>query len=199
MTMPSSLNDLAIQQLFTDAHTANKFADTPIDDALLSRLYDLCKFGPTSMNCQPMRLVFVRSEEAKARLKACLSPGNVDKTMAAPVTAIVAMDTRFFEFMPTQFPAMPAANQMFSSNAELANATAFRNSSLQGAYLIMASRALGLAAGPMSGFDPAKLDAEFFSDGRWRANFLINLGFPDSTGNRPRGPRLTFPESARVI
>lgn len=199
MTMPSSLNDLAIQQLFTDAHTANKFADTPIDDALLSRLYDLCKFGPTSMNCQPMRLVFVRSEEAKARLKACLSPGNVDKTMAAPVTAIVAMDTRFFEFMPTQFPAMPAANQMFSSNAELANATAFRNSSLQGAYLIMASRALGLAAGPMSGFDPAKLDAEFFSDGRWRANFLINLGFPDSTGNRPRGPRLTFQESARVI
>jgi nitroreductase len=197
--MSSSLDDLAIQQLFTNAHTANKFADVPIDDALLNRLYDICKFGPTSMNCQPMRLVFVRSAEAKSRLKACLSPGNVDKTMAAPITAIVAMDTSFFEFMPTQFPAMPAAGQMFSSNAELAKATAFRNSSLQGAYLIMAARTLGLAAGPMSGFDPAKLDAEFFSDGRWRANFLINLGYADPAGNRPRGPRLTFEESARVI
>jgi len=197
--MSTSLNDLAIQQLFTDAHTANKFTDLPVDDALLKRLYDLCKFGPTSMNCQPMRLFFVRSAEAKSRLKACLSPGNVEKTMNAPVTAIVAMDTSFFEFMPAQFPAMPAASQMFSSNAELAKATAFRNSSLQGAYLIMAARTLGLAAGPMSGFDPAKLDAEFFSDGRWKANFLINLGYADPAGNHPRGPRLSFEESARVI
>jgi 3-hydroxypropanoate dehydrogenase len=197
--MSDSLNDLAIQQLFTAAHTANKFADTPVGDDLLNRLYNLCKFGPTSMNCQPMRLVFVRSADAKSRLKDCLSPGNVDKTMAAPVTAIVAMDTSFFEFMPTQFPAMPAASQMFSSNAELAHATAFRNSSLQGAYLIMAARTLGLAAGPMSGFDPTKLNAEFFPDGRWKANLLINLGFADVTGNRPRGPRLTFEDVALVL
>lgn len=197
--MSTPLNDLAIQQLFTDAHTANKFTDAPVDDALLNRLYDLAKFGPTSMNCQPMRLLFVKSPEAKARLKACLSPGNVDKTMAAPVTAIVAMDTAFHEFMPTQFPAMPAANQMFASNEALSQATAFRNSSLQGAYLIMAARTLGLAAGPMSGFDPAKLDAEFFPDGRWQVNFLINLGYADATGYRPRGPRLGFDVAARVI
>jgi 3-hydroxypropanoate dehydrogenase len=194
-----ALNDLALAQLFTDAHTANKFTDAPVDDALLHRLYDLCKFGPTSMNCQPMRLVFVRSAQAKAQLKDCLSPGNVDKTMAAPVTAVVAMDTAFHEFMPTLFPAMPAAGQMFSSNEALSSATAFRNSSLQGAYLILAARSLGLAAGAMSGFDPAKLDATFFPDGRFKSNFLINLGYADNAGNRPRGPRLGFAEVARVL
>ena len=189
-----ALNDSALAQLFTDAHTANKFTDTPVDDALLHRLYDLCKFGPTSMNCQPMRLVFVRSEQAKAQLK-----GNVDKTMAAPITAIVAMDTAFHEFMPTLFPAMPAAGQMFSSNQALSSATAFRNSSLQGAYLMLAARSLGLAVGPMSGFDPAKLDAVFFADGRFKSNFLVNLGYADNSGNRPRGPRLSFDEVVRVL
>ncbi len=194
-----ALNDSALAQLFTDAHTANKFTDTPVDDALLHRLYDLCKLGPTSMNCQPMRLVFVRSEQAKAQLKDCLSPGNVDKTMAAPVTAIVAMDTAFHQLMPTLFPAMPAAGQMFSSNEALSSATAFRNSSLQGAYLMLAARSLGLAVGAMSGFDPAKLDAAFFADGRFKSNFLVNLGYADITGYRPRGPRLSFDEVARVL
>jgi 3-hydroxypropanoate dehydrogenase len=194
-----ALNDTALSQLFTDAHTANKFTDAPVDDALLHQLYDLCKFGPTSMNCQPMRLVFVRSPQAKAQLKDCLSPGNVDKTMAAPVTAIVAMDTAFHELMPTLFPVMPAAGQMFSSNAELSKATAFRNSSLQGAYLMLAARSLGLAVGAMSGFDPAKLDAAFFPEGRVKSNFLVNIGYADTAGYRPRGPRLSFDEVARVL
>lgn len=197
--MNTALTDTSLAQLFTDAHTANKFTDAPVPDALLQQLYDLTKWGPTSMNCQPMRVVFVRSAEAKARLKDCLSAGNVDKTMAAPVTAIVAMDTAFHANLPTQFPAVPTASQMFATNEALSSATAFRNSSLQGAYLIVAARALGLAAGPMSGFDPAKLDAEFFPDGRFKANFLINLGFADPAGYRPRGPRLSFDEAAKVL
>lgn len=197
--MPNSLPAPSLEQLFTDAHTANKFTDTPVPDSLLQSLYDLCKFGPTSMNCQPMRLVFVRSAEAKARLKPCLSPGNVDKTMAAPLTAIVAMDTAFHEYLPTQFPSSPNANQSFASNAELSQATAFRNSSLQGAYLILAARSLGLAAGPMGGFDAARLDAEFFPDGRWKSNFLINLGYADASGYRPRGPRLEFAQVAKIL
>lgn len=196
--MTQALNRQAQDQAFIAAHTANKFTDQPVDDATLHALYELCKWGPTSMNCQPMRLVFVRSAAAKARLKPCLSAGNADKTMAAPVTAIVAMDTRFFEHLPAQFAPMPAAREMFAGNATLAADTAMRNSSLQGAYLIVAARMLGLAAGPMSGFDAAKLNAEFFADGRFKANFLVNLGVADPAGNRPRGPRLDFAEVARI-
>lgn len=196
--MSNALDARALAQTFVDAHTANQFAPQPVDDATLHALYDLCKWGPTSMNCQPMRLVFVRSEVAKARLKPCLSPGNVDKTMAAPVTAIVASDSSFFEHLPTQFPAFAGAREMFAGNAALAAETALRNSSLQGAYLMVAARMLGLAAGPMSGFDPARLNEAFFPEGRIRANFLVNLGWPDARGHRPRGPRLAFDDVARI-
>lgn len=196
--MPIELDISASERVFTAAHTANKFSDMPVSNEMLHALYDLCKWGPTSMNCQPMRLLFVRSHDAKARLKDALMPGNVDKTMAAPVTAIVALDTAFHELMPAQFPAMPTAGQMFAANLELARDTALRNSSLQGGYLILAARMLGLAAGPMSGFDSAKVDAEFFPDGRWKVNFLVNLGVADPAGYRPRGPRLDFDEVVRI-
>jgi nitroreductase len=196
--MSTALDSRSLDQAFVAAHTANKFTDQPVSDDTLRALYDLCKWGPSSMNCQPMRLVFVRSAEAKARLKEALSPGNVDKTMAAPVTVIVGMDTQFFEHLPTQFAPMPAARDMFAGNATLAADTAMRNSSLQGGYLMVAARMLGLAAGPMSGFDPAKVNAAFFPDGRVKANFLVNLGYADASGNRPRGPRLAFEDVAQI-
>lgn len=197
--MLNALDPTALQQAFLDAHTANRFTPEPIQDDTLRALYNLCKWGPTSMNCQPMRLLFLKSDDAKARLKPALSPGNVDKTMAAPVVAVVAMDTRFHEHLAVQFPAVPSAGAMFAGNAELSATTAMRNSSLQGAYLIVAARMLGLAAGPMSGFDPAKVNAEFFPDGRWQVNFLINLGVGDPAGYRARGPRLGFDEVAQIL
>ena len=188
--MSDILHESALKQLFLDARTTNKFQPTPVDDAKLRELVDLMKWGPTSMNAQPGRIVFVRSPEAKARLKGALMGGNVDKTMAAPVTAIVAYDT--------QFPAMPGARDMFHGNAGLIEVTGLRNSSLQGAYLILAARALGLDAGAMSGFNNAAVDAAFFPEGKWKSNFLINLGYGDSTGNWPRGPRLPFHTMARI-
>jgi 3-hydroxypropanoate dehydrogenase len=181
--MSDALDAAALKQLFFDARTFNKFQPRPVDDATLHALVDL---------------VFVRSAEAKARLKGALMGGNVDKTMAAPVTAIVAYDTEFHEHLPTQFPAMPGARDMFHGNAGLIDTTGLRNSSLQGAYLIIAARALGLDAGPMSGFDNAAVDAAFFPDGKWKSNFLINLGYGDPSGNHPRGPRLPFHTMARI-
>jgi hypothetical protein len=151
------------------------------------------------MNCQPGRVVFVRSAEAKERMMPALMPNNVAKTLAAPVTAIVAFDSAFFEELSEQFPAVPGARDMFASNPALAAETAMRNGTLQGAYLILAARALGLDAGPMSGFAAPLLDAAFFPGGRWKANFLINLGWGDPTGNRPRGPRLAFEEAVRIV
>ena len=195
--MPTPLDRSAFDQIFVEAHTANKFSDQAVTEGTLHELVDLCKWGPTSLNCQPMRLVFVRSADAKARLKDCLNPTNVDKTMAAPVTAIVATDTAFFDQLPTQFPANPNMRDLFTGNATLAQDTAFRNGSLQGAYLIIAARMLGLAAGPMSGFDPAKVNAAFLAGSTWKANFLVNLGYPDPAGYRPRGPRLAFDQMAR--
>ena len=197
--MTAALGAEALDQIFRDAHTANRFTEQPVPDAALRALVDLLKWGPTSMNCQPMRLVFVRSAEAKLRLQPALSPGNVDKTIAAPVTAIVATDTRFHDHLATQFPQLATAREMFAGNAELAATTAFRNSTLQGAYLIVAARMLGLAAGPMSGFDAARLDAAFFPDGRFRSNFLVNLGYPDPASYRPRNPRLAFDEMAQIV
>jgi len=188
-----------LDQVFVQARTFNKFSDRPVDDATIARLYDLMKWGPTSMNCQPARYVFVRSAEAKQRLKPALAPGNLEKTLAAPLTAIVAFAPAFYDELPTQFKAIPKAREMFAGNAELAQATAFRNSSMQGAYLIVAARLLGLDAGPMSGFDAAKLDAEFFPDGQWKSNFLINLGYGDPAGNYPRGPRLAFDQAVKVL
>lgn len=196
--MSEALNETALKQLFLDARTTNKFQPTPIADAKLQELVGLMKWGPTSMNSQPGRIVFVRSPEAKAKLKGALMGGNVDKTMAAPVTAIVAYDTEFHEHLPAQFPAMPGARDMFHGNTSLIETTGLRNSSLQGAYLILAARALGLDAGPMSGFDNAAVDKAFFPDGKWKSNFLINLGYGDPSGNHPRGPRLPFHTMARI-
>ena len=171
----SALSTDALDQLFVHARTHNGFTSEPVPEATLRRLYDLMKWGPTSMNCQPARLVFVTTPEGKAKLAPALSPGNLDKTLAAPATVIIATDSRFYEHLPTMFPAYDA-RPMFEANAELAASTAFRNGTLQGAYLIVAARALGLDCGPMSGFDAGKLNAAFFPDGRCQANFLCNLG-----------------------
>lgn len=192
------LDQTALHQLFLDARTHNGFTAEPVPEATLRALYDLLKWGPTSMNSQPARWVFVTSQEAKRKLAPALSPGNLDKTMAAPVTVIVAEDTRFYDHLPTQFPAYDA-KPTFAANAELSAATAFRNSSLQGAYLIIAARALGLDCGPMSGFDAAKVNAAFFPDGRYRANFLCTLGHGDASKLYPRGPRLSFDEVAQIL
>lgn len=193
------LDDTTIAQLFTEARTHNRWTDQPVDDALLQRVYELAALGPTSMNCEPARFVFVKSEAAKARLVPALSPGNVDKTKAAPVCVIVATDTRFYEHMPHLFPHNPGAKDMFAGNAALAEGTASRNGTLTGAYFILAARALGLDCGPMSGFDPAKLNAEFFPDGRYKANFLINVGYGDGSQLFPRQPRLGFDDAVTVI
>lgn len=196
--MTQALSDAALDQLFRSARTVNKFTERLVDDATLKQLYALYCWGPTSMNCQPARVVFVRSAEAKQRMMPALMPNNVSKAMSAPVTAIVAFDSAFFEALPAQFPAVPGARDMFASNPALAAETAMRNGAMQGAYLILAARAMGMDAGPMSGFSAPLLDAAFFPDGRWKANFLVNLGWGDSTSNRPRGPRLAFEEAARI-
>ena len=192
-TLPAA----ALAQLFTEARTHNGFRPEPIPEATLRQLYDLMKWGPTSMNCQPARLVFVTSAAGKERLKPALSPGNLEKTLAAPATVIIASDSRFYEHLPTNFPAYDA-KPMFEANAELAASTAFRNSSLQGAYLMLAARALGLDCGPMSGFDAGKVDAAFFPDGRYKANFICNLGIGDPSKLYPRGPRFSFEEACSI-
>jgi nitroreductase len=196
--MPLPLPATALDQAFISARTFNKFTDRAVDDATLHQLYDLYKWGPTALNAQPARVVFVRSQAAKEKLKDALMPANVAKTMAAPVTAIVAYDAAFHEQLPTQFPAMPTIGEMYAKNPALAAETAMRNGSLQGAYLIIAARMLGLDAGPMSGFDNATLDAAFFAGSTWKSNFLVNLGWGDASGNRPRGPRLSFEEAVRI-
>ncbi|MEF8699498.1 MAG: malonic semialdehyde reductase [Candidatus Accumulibacter sp. UW26] len=188
----------ALDQLFVHARTHHAFFPEPIPEATLRHLYDLMKWGPTSMNCQPARLLFVTTPAGKARLAPALSAGNLEKTLAAPATVIIATDSRFFEHLPTMFPAYDA-QPMFAGNAELAASTAFRNGTLQGAYLIVAARALGLDCGPMSGFDAGKVNAAFFPDGRYQANFLCNLGFGDPSGLHPRGRRLTFEEACRIV
>ena len=184
--------------IFEDARTHTVWQERSVTDDLLRRVYDLAKMGPTSSNCCPMRVVFVKSAEAKARLKPCLNEGNVDKTMKAPATAIVAYDTLFFDLYPRLFPQRDFRS-IFVADAELARATAFRNGSLQGAYLMIAARGLGLDCGPMSGFSNEKLDAEFFPDGRWKSNFLCNLGYGDPSKLRPRNPRPSFEEACRIL
>ncbi len=194
----SILPDDGLDLIFREARTQNAWSDQPVGEVLLEAVYDLAKWGPTSANCSPMRVVFVVGKEAKERLRPCLIPGNVDKTMAAPATAIIAYDTRFHEHLPTLFPHTDAKS-WFDGNAALIEETAFRNSSLQGAYLIIAARALGLDCGPMSGFDAAKLNAEFFPDGRFKANFLCNIGHGDSEGLFPRSPRFTFDDVCQIL
>jgi 3-hydroxypropanoate dehydrogenase len=196
--MKHTISPEALAQLFTEARTFNKFTDQAVSDATLAQLYDLFKWGPTSMNSQPGRFIFVRSAAAKARLKPALAASNADKTMAAPLCVIVAQDSQFQEHITAQFPAYDA-RPMFDGNAALATSTALRGSTLQGAYLMLAARSLGLDCGPMSGFDNAAVDAEFFPDGRFKSNFLINLGYGDASGNFPRGPRLAFDVACQVL
>ena len=197
--MHQPLDAQALDQLFRHARTYPRWQDRPVTEAQLRELYELTSLGPTGMNCQPGRFVFLRTREAKERLVPALMEGNIEKVRAAPVTVIVAQDTRFYDLMPDVWPQSPEAGAMFSSNPGLAEVTAARNSTLQGAYLILAARALGLDTGPMSGFDNARVDAEFFPDGRYRSNFLVNLGYGDASGLYPRGPRLPFERSVSLL
>ncbi|WP_017773629.1 malonic semialdehyde reductase [Paraburkholderia kururiensis] len=192
------LSDDTLDQLFRKARTHSVWRDEPVDDALLHRIVELALLGPTSANSSPGRFVFVKSREAKERLRPALAPGNVDKTMAAPVTVIVGMDMAFYEHLPKLFPHADARSWFAGNDAAIAD-TAFRNASLQGAYLIVAARAFGLDAGPMSGFDKAKVDAAFFAGTTVKSNFLINLGHGDASALHPRNPRLSFDEAAKIV
>ncbi|MGW8269190.1 MAG: malonic semialdehyde reductase [Burkholderiales bacterium] len=194
------LDDQSLDTLFRSARTQNGFLDKPVSDAQLRALYELMKWGPTTMNSQPARLVFVRSKAGKEKLAPALSPGNRDKTMAAPVTAIIAYDLQFYENLPRTFPNNPNAKAAFEGEQKKLHVqtTALRNGSLQGAYLILAARALGLDCGPMSGFDNAKVDAAFFPEGRIKSNFLCNLGYGDPAKVFPRNPRLPFEEACSL-
>jgi 3-hydroxypropanoate dehydrogenase len=188
------LDESALDILFRNARTKWEFTDEPVTDEDLKKLYELVILGPTSANCLPARFVFVRSAEGKAKLRPALSAGNVDKTMAAPVTVIVAHDPLFYQHLPRLFP--PAdAKAWFSGNPDLAEETAFRNSTLQGAYLMLAARALGIDSGAMSGFDKSKVDRAFFTESGWKSNFLINLGHGKAEHPFPRLPKLTFEEA----
>ena len=191
------LENAALDQLFRTAHSTHSFTSQPVTDATIRQLYELVKLGPTSWNSQPARFVFVRSAPAKARLEPAMSSGNRAKTLAAPVTVIVAQDERFFDRLDEWAPGSNG-RELLGKDAALAQATAFRNGSLQGAYLILAARALGLAAGPMSGFDPERVNQAFFADSTWRVNFMINLGYADGS-SKPRGPRMPFEEAVRIV
>jgi 3-hydroxypropanoate dehydrogenase len=196
--MNHPLDDRALKQLFLEARTHSNWLDKPVSDAQLRELYELTVQGPTSANSQPARFVFLRSAAAKERLRPHLAPGNVDKTMKAPVTVIVGTDYSFYEHLPAFYPHADA-RAWFAGNQPLIDTTALRNSSLQGGYLILAARALGLDAGPMSGFDAAGVDAEFFAGSTVRANFLINLGYGDRSQLHPRSPRPAFSDFAKIL
>ena len=194
--MPT-IDSAALHQLFLDARTQNGWLDQPVTDAELERLYDLLKMAPTSANCSPARLLFVRSPEAKARLLPCVTPGNLEKTRAAPVTAIIGYDLLFHDKLPQLFPHTDARS-WFAGKPDLIAATAFRNGTLQGGYLMLAARAIGLDCGPMSGFDNARVDAEFWAGTAVKTNFLCNLGHGDPASIFPRSPRLGFDEACRI-
>jgi 3-hydroxypropanoate dehydrogenase len=210
--MPSILDEQAMDLLFRKARTHNAWLDRPVSDATLRQLYELMKWGPTSANSCPARIFFLRTPQAKARLLPALSPGNMEKTRAAPATAIIAYDLRFYDKLPRLFPHNPGMRQVFVDAPQHVEVTARRNSSLQGAYFILAARAVGLDCGPMSGFDNAKVDEEFFAagkcegcdeeflpEGHLRSNFLCNLGYGDSTKLFPRSPRLEFEEACMLL
>jgi len=188
-----ALDDAALDALFRTARTQNKWDGRPVSDDDLRAIFALMRFGPTSANSSPARFVFVRTPEGKERLRPALSAGNLDKTMAAPATAIVAYDLKFYDHLPRLFPHADARS-WFAGNAALAEETAFRNGTLQGGYFILAARALGIDCGPMSGFDKAKVDEAFFAESSFRSNFLINLGHGDPSGLFPRSPRFEFDE-----
>jgi len=196
--MTDTIDAAALAQLFTEARTQNKWQDRPVPEGKLQELYDLLKMAPTSANSSPARFVFIRSSEAKAKLKEALAPGNIEKTMTAPVTVIVATDPLFYDKLPFLFPHADARS-WFAGNAAFADASAHRNGTLQGAYLIMAARAVGLDTGAMSGFDNSKVDELFLAEKGWKSNFLVNLGYGDPAGLFPRSPRLPFEEACTII
>lgn len=195
----TTARDDELALLFTDARTHNVWLDRPVDDGLLRRVYELARMAPTGGNSSPMRVVFVKSHAAKEKLRPTLFPMNVDKTMSAPVTAIVARDTEFYEKLPKLFPARPEMRDAMASRpADVLERMASQSATLQAGYLILAARALGLDCGPMAGFDPAKVDAAFFPDGAWKTLLLINLGYGDREKLFPRNPRLDFDEACRI-
>jgi 3-hydroxypropanoate dehydrogenase len=191
------LDSKSIDKILREARTHNGFQDKPVTDAQMRDLYELLKWGPTSSNSQPARFVFVRTKKGKEKLRPALSSGNTAKTMEAPVTAIVAYDTQFYEHLPRTFPHNPTASSWFTGpgNEQVAFHTAFRNGTLQGAWLIIAARAMGLDVGAMSGFNNAKVDEAFFPDGRYKSNFLCNIGYGDHSKLFTRSPRLSFEEA----
>jgi 3-hydroxypropanoate dehydrogenase len=206
-SMHTPLDDAALDLLFRQARTHTAWLEKPVSDEVLRNLYDLMKWGPTSANSCPARIVFLRTPEAKQRLLPALSRGNVDKTMKAPVTAIVAHDRKFYTRLAELFPQSPVIRENFEKSPELASLTAFRNGSLQGGYFILAARSVGLDCGPMSGFDNAKVNAEFFKSGEGElfpggeveSNFLCNLGYGDPSKLAPRNPRLDFNEACKLL
>jgi 3-hydroxypropanoate dehydrogenase len=192
------LDTRGLEQLFFDARSQNAWQDVPVDDAVLRELYDIVKMAPTSANSQPMRVVFVKGAAAKARLMPALAPQNVGKTMAAPVTAIIAHDLKFYDQLPKLLPHVDARSWFLQLPPADVEQAALHGGTMQGAYLIIAARALGLDCGPIGGFDKAAVDAAFFPDGQWKSNFLVNLGYGDPSGVFARSPRLTFDEACRI-
>lgn len=184
--------------IFRHARSYSHWQDKPVEDALLQQVYDLAKMGPTSANCCPMRLVFVKSKDAKEKLKPMLDAGNVEKSMTAPVVAIIGHDLEFYELLPKLFPHNQTARSWFAGKPEAIQTAAFRNGSLQGAYFMLAARALGLDCGPMSGFNNAKVDAEFFAGTQIKSNFICALGYGDPAKLFPRSPRLEFNEACKI-
>ncbi len=197
--MSNVLSNEDLDIIFRNARTHTFWLEKPVEDSLLRQVYDLAKMGPTSANMCPMRIVFVKTREAKERLKPALDQGNVDKTMKAPVTAIIGMDIHFYEQMPKLFPHADAKAWFKDLPDNILEYIALRNGSLQGAYFILAARSLGLDCGPMSGFNNAKVDAEFFAGTTIKSNFLCNLGHGDASKLHPRSPRLTFEEACKVV
>ncbi len=193
------ISDAALDQIFRQARTQNAWLDTPVSETLLRAIYELVALGPTTANSNPTRIVFVTTEEGRKRLAPHLSEGNRAKTMKAPATAIIGYDLKFYDKLPQLFPHNPGAREWFSGSEELAEKTAFRNSSLEGAYFIIAARALGLDTGPMSGFNNAGVDQEFFAGTSIKSNFICAIGHGDPAAVFPRSPRLSFEEACRIV
>jgi 3-hydroxypropanoate dehydrogenase len=198
-TTANSISQEALAQIFTNARSHHAWQDRPVSDDLLKKVYELAKHGPTSLNTTPARIVFVKSKEAKEKLYPALMGSNVGQVTAAPVTAIIAHDLEFYEHLEKLAPVVPNAKSWFAGNEQLVQSTAFRNSSLQGAYFIIAARALGLDVCPMSGFDNAKVDENFFKGTTWKSNFIATIGYGDTTKLTPRWPRLDFAEVCKII
>ena len=193
------MSAFTLDTVFAQSHTANAFTSQAVDVALLERAYMESRWAPTAMNMSPLRLVYVKSAEAKARLKDCLSPGNVDKTMAAPVTAIAAWDPQFHAHLGTLAPAMPGAGERFANDAALAQKAGVQSATLQIGYFILAARMLGLGVGPMGGFAADKVDSAFLAESGWRSLLLLNLGYADPAGHRPRAPRLDASQAVQFV